>query len=419
MNIYLLLVLVFLAGAWLLETASTLLNMRALSSAVPEEFADVAEAAHYARSQEYARANARLDMVTETAGTVALAAVVLAGAFPWLDRVVRGMFDHYIPQGLAFFGILALASGALSVPASVYRTFVLEARFGFNRTTPALFIRDRIKGALLGAVIGGPLLAGVLWFFASLGEWAWLVAWAFTVLVSLGVQYVAPVLILPLFNTFTPLPEGALRTAIERYVREQGFSLSGLFVMDGSKRSGKGNAFFTGFGRKKRIALFDTLVETMPEDEVVAVVAHEVGHCRLRHVHRMVAAGMVRTGVTFLLLSFVLQSRPLFDAFGMQHMSLHAGIVFFSLLYTPLALLTGVWANALSRRYEFEADAFAARTTQGAEALASALKRLSVGNLSNLTPHRFHVLLHYSHPPVVERLRRMRALSLPQPGAQG
>jgi len=414
MNICLILVLVFLLLAWGLEAVASLLTLRTLNSpaaALPAEFKGVADEEAYARSQAYTRANVRFDMITETAGAVVLVAAILAGAFNWLDVAAMRVTEHPILQGLVFFGLLGLVNSLVSMPAAVYRTFVLEERFGFNRTTPALFIRDRIKGAVLAVCIGAPLLSGVLWFFDALGSWAWLTAWVFTVAVMLVVQYVAPVLILPLFNKFTPLPEGSLRSAIEEYVRSAGFAVSGLFVMDGSKRSGKGNAFFTGFGKKKRIALFDTLVDSMTEEEIVGVVAHEVGHCKLRHVHRMMVAGILRTGVTFLLLSFVLGYGPMFDAFGMDRMSTHAGIVFFGFLYTPVSLLMGLWANVRSRAYEFEADAFAAQTTKKAEALASALKRLSVSNLSNLTPHPFAVFLHYSHPPVVERIRRLKELA--------
>jgi STE24 endopeptidase len=414
MNICLILVLVFLLLAWGLETIASLLTLRTLNSAdaaLPAEFKGVADEEAYARSQAYTRANVRFDMITGTAGAVVLVAAILAGAFNWLDVAAMRVTEHPILQGLVFFGLLGLVNSLVSMPAAIYRTFVLEERFGFNRTTPALFIRDRIKGAVLAVCIGAPLLAGVLWFFGALGNWAWLTAWLFTVAVMLVVQYVAPVLILPLFNKFTPLPEGSLRSAIEEYVRSAGFAVSGLFVMDGSKRSGKGNAFFTGFGKKKRIALFDTLVDSMTEEEIVGVVAHEVGHCKLRHVHRMMVAGILRTGVTFLLLSFVLGYGPMFDAFGMERISIHAGIVFFGFLYTPVSLLMGLWANVRSRAYEFEADAFAAQTTKKAEALASALKRLSVSNLSNLTPHPFAVFLHYSHPPVVERIRRLKELS--------
>lgn len=414
MHSLLLLILSFLILAWALEAGSSLLTLRSLSPEVPPEFADVVDAAQHARSQEYTRANARLNLVTETLGLAVLGIAILSGVFAWLDALTMRLSDNTILQGLAFFGLLTLASSLLSQPAAIYRTFVLEERFGFNRTTPRLFIMDRLKGAVLAVCIGTPLLAGVLWFFASLGNWAWIGAWGFTVLIMLGIQYIAPVFILPLFNTFTPLPEGELRSAIEDYVRNAGFAVSGLFVMDGSKRSGKGNAFFTGFGRKKRIALFDTLIDAMDTEEVVGVVAHEVGHCSLRHVHRMLVSGIVRTGFIFLLLSFTLQYQPLFDAFGMDRMSTHAGIVFFSFLYTPLSLMMGMWANHRSRTYEFEADAFAARTTKKAQALARALKKLSIANLSNLTPHPFTVFLHYSHPPVISRLRHLARLNVTQ-----
>lgn len=409
-TLILFLVLLFLLGAWALEAASSILTLRSLSPDVPAEFADTVDAGSYARSQQYTRANARFDLVAESISVLILIIAILGGAFNCLDAISISLSGNTIVQGLLFFALLSLASSLLSLPFTIYKTFVLEERFGFNRTTPSLFIRDRLKGAALAACIGGPLLAGVLWFFETLGSSAWLVAWGFTVVIMLAVQYIAPVYILPLFNKFTPLQEGPLRSAIEDYVRSAGFAVSGLFVMDGSKRSGKGNAFFTGFGKKKRIALFDTLIDSMNQQEIVGVVAHEVGHCSLQHVTRMLISGIMKMGLTFLLLSLVLTYQPLFTAFGMDRISLHAGMVFFSFLYTPLSLLLGLWANYRSRAYEFEADAFAAMTTKKAEALASALKHLSVSNLSNLTPHPFTVVLHYSHPPVIERIRRLQRL---------
>lgn len=366
------------------------------------------DAETYRRSQDYTLARMRVESVEETISTAAVVIFLLAGGFAWADGLVRAAGFGPIGTGLCYFGLLGMLSAALGLPFSIYNTFVLEKRFGFNKTTPATFIADRIKGLVLTAIIGGPLLAGVLLFFGWAGATAWLWCWGFTTLASLAITYVAPQWILPLFNKFSPLPDGELRTMLEEYAEREGFELTGLYLMDGSKRSTKANAFFTGLGRKKRIALFDTLVERHTPEEITAVLAHEIGHSKLGHVKKMLMASILKTGLLFWLMSLFLDSKGLFAAFGVEQMSIYAGLLFFVILYTPVSLLLGIAASALSRRHEYEADAFAARTTGRPEDLVSALKRLSVDTLSNLTPHPFTVWLSYSHPPVVRRIRALR-----------
>ncbi len=408
MNVYLVLVLAFLTGAWALETALSRLNMSALGQGLPPEFEDVFDTGKYQQSQRYARTGARVDMVEQTVNLAVLAAFILSGGFNALDLAARAPGWSPIPTGLAYFAALALLSGALSLPFSIYRTFVVEERFGFNTTTWQTFLADRLKGILLGAAIGGPLLAAVLAFFVHAGPKAWVWAWAAAAAVTLMVQYLSPTLILPLFYRFRPLEDGPVRQAVTAYATAQGLELSDIYVVDGSRRSRKANAFFTGLGRKKRIALFDTLLHGHDPEEVVAVLAHETGHRRLGHISRMTATAIARSGLTFWLLSLFLGNRDLFAAFGMDHVSVHGALVFFGLLYTPLAMVLSVAGNALSRRFEFQADAFAARTTDRPEAMASALKKLSAANLANLTPHPAYVAVHYSHPPVLERIRTLR-----------
>ncbi|HAS88917.1 MAG TPA: peptidase M48, partial [Desulfovibrio sp.] len=246
-------------------------------------------------------------------------------------------------------------------------------------------------------------------FFNAAGSLAWLWCWLFTVVITLGVQYLAPTWILPLFNKFTPLEDGELKEKIEKFAKDNGFELSGIFMIDGSKRSTKANAYFTGFGKKKRIALFDTLINNLSTDEIVAVLAHEIGHSKLGHIRKMMTMSIINTGAVFLLMSFFLGNKELFAAFGMQNISVHAGLIFFALLYTPVSIVLSIFSNIRSRKHEFEADAFAAQTTHGPEALIGALKKLSVSNLSNLTPHPFYVWLEYSHPPVLKRIEALRA----------
>jgi STE24 endopeptidase len=407
LNIYLAIIIVSLLAAWFLGMLSDLLSARAMQPAPPDELADVFDEKTFAKSRAYTLASMKLSTVSETFNTLVLTAAILAGGFNFLDVLVRAAGYGPLLTGLAYIGSLALISGTLGLPFEIYHTFVLEKRFGFNNTTPGTFVLDRVKGLILTAIIGSALVAGLLLFLHKTGPYAWLLCWGFAVLLSLGLTYVAPTWILPLFNKFTPLGEGELRDKLERFADKAGFELSGIYVMDGSRRSTKGNAFFTGFGKRRRIALFDTLIEEMNADEIVAVLAHEVGHAKLGHIKKRLATGILKAGAVFYLMSLFLDSKGLFAAFGMEHMSLYAGLVFFVLLYTPLSLALSVAANAISRKHEFEADAFAARTTGRPEDMISALKKLSASNLSNPTPHPLTVWLEYSHPPVLARIRAL------------
>ena len=304
-----------------------------------------------------------------------------------------------------------VASTALGLPFRIYSTFVIEERFGFNRTTGRTFVLDRVKGLALGAVLGGALLAAVLFFFDWAGPLAWLWCWGAVTGFMLTAQFVAPTWIMPLFNTFSPLDGGELKDALLDYARSTQFPLDGITVIDGSRRSAKANAFFTGFGSHKRIALFDTLIEQQTTPELVAIVAHEVGHYKRRHILKGLTLSLAHTGALFWLLSLFLDRPGLFDAFAVPEPSVHAGLVFFGLLFTPIELVLSVLVNSFSRRYEFEADAFAADTTGSAEPLVTALKKLSADSLSNLTPHPLQVFLHHSHPPVLHRITALRTLN--------
>jgi len=408
MNAYAALVLAALVGEWLLEVATDLLGLRALDPELPAEFRDVYDADRYRRSQAYTRTRTRFDLVVTTVQLAALLAFWFAGGFAWLDATVRDPGFGPVVTGLLFIGFLAVARALLGLPFRWWSTFVIEARFGFNRTTPRTFVADVAKGAVLAVVLGAPLLAAVLWLFETAGDAAWLWAWLAVTAFVVAVQFVAPTWIMPLFNRYTPLHDGALREAIVSYARAVGFPLEGVFVIDGSRRSTKGNAFFTGFGRHKRIALFDTLVDSLELRELVAVVAHEIGHYKRRHVLQGLVLAIAHTGVVLFLLSLFLRAPGLYAAFGLARPAVYAGLVFFALLYTPIDVVLSVLANALSRRNEFQADAFAARTTGEGERLADGLKRLSADSLSNLTPHRLEVVLRHSHPPVLDRIRALR-----------
>lgn len=409
MNIYGLIILIALLANFVLALIADWLNLRALDPQLPNEFAGVYDTEKYASSQEYTRVGTRFGLVTGTFDLILLLIFWQAGGFNYLDQLVRGWGLGMVATGLLFTGILLLAKTVISLPFSIYSTFVIEERFGFNRTTPATFIADLSKGIALTILLGGPLLAAVLWFFATTGGLAWLWCWGVVTLFTLTVQFVAPAWIMPLFNKFSPLEEGELRQAIFKFAESVGFSLQNVFVMDGSKRSSKSNAFFTGFGRNKRIALFDTLISKHSVPELVGVLAHEIGHYQKKHITQGMVISILHTGVMLYLLSIFVSHPGLFSAFYMDHSSVYAGMIFFGLLFTPIELVLSLLMNILSRHNEFEADAFAAKHTGEPESMIAALKRLSADNLANLTPHPFYVLLHYSHPPLLQRIAALRS----------
>jgi len=408
MNGYALIILAALIIDYSLDVIADALNLRALREELPAGFEGVYDAEKYRRSQEYTRVNTRFGFVTGTFDLAVMLVFWFAGGFSYLDEIVRGWNLHLIWTGLLYIGILMLVKTALSLPFSVYATFVIEERFGFNKTTPATFVKDLVKGLLLAAAIGGPLLAGVMAFFQYAGSFAWLYSWCAVTLFMLVMTYVAPTWIMPLFNKFTPIEEGELKEKILAYAKSVAFSLKGIFVMDGSRRSTKSNAFFTGFGRNKRIALFDTLIEKHTVPELVAVLAHEIGHYKKRHIVKGLIIGIAHTGIVFFLLSVFLTHAGLFRAFYIDQPSVYTGLIFFGMLYAPIEMLLSLFMHIISRKNEFAADRFAADTTGTPDAMIDSLKKLSTHNLSNLTPHPFHVFLHYSHPPVLQRIEALK-----------
>lgn len=407
-NLFALVILGALLFEYVLSTVARFLNLRAMTPSPPPAFAHIYDADAYRTSQEQTRATTRFELTSAKIQLAVLLGFWFFGGFAWLDAEVRALGWGTPWNGLAFIGVLALGQVLLSLPLSIYETFVLEARFGFNRTTPRTFVLDWLKGLALGIVLGGAMLSLILLFFEYAGDNAWWLCWLAVSVLSLVFQLIVPVWILPLFNTFTPLKEGALRDAITDYAKRVGVALEGLFVIDGSRRSSRANAYVTGFGGSKRIALFDTLVEKQTVPELVAVLAHEVGHDKLRHVPKMLLLSIAHSGLLFFLMQYVLTEPGLFAAFGIAEPSVYAGLVFFGLLFAPVELVAGVALNALSHRHEFEADRFAAETADP-EAMVSALEKLARDNLVNLTPHPFHVALTSSHPPLPARVAAIRA----------
>ena len=407
MNIWLIIVLSIIILSFILEFIVSKLNLRALSPDLPKEFEDIYNGEEYEKSQNYTKETTRFSMFESCFSTTITVVFIVLGGFNWVDILARQFGYSTIVTGLIFTGILGALTSIVGLPFSIYSTFVIEQKFGFNKTTVKTYILDMVKGTVLAILLGGPILALIFWFFESAGNLAWIYCWVGLVLFSFIMQFLAPVLIMPLFNKFTPLEPGELRDKIHNYSVKEHFKLSGIYTMDGSKRSTKLNAFFTGFGKFRKIVFFDTLVEKLSPDEIIAVLAHEMGHFKLKHIFKMMAISIIQTGLMFFLLSLFLKFPEISKGFLLEKTSIYASLIFFGFLYSPISLFTSIGFNILSRKHEYEADAYAARTTGDAIQLVTSLKKLSRANLSNLTPHPLHVFLHYSHPPLLARINRL------------
>ncbi len=415
MNLYAWIILSALLVEYFLNLAADLLTLKTLNPNLPEEFQGFYDEVTYRKSQEYTRASTRFGILTSTIQLAATLLFWFCGGFNALDVWVRSFGFGPVITGLIYIGILLLLVGALSLPFHIYQTFAIEERFGFNKTTPRTFILDLIKIIGLSIALGGPLLGGILAFFQYAGPNAWIACWAVSAGFILLVQFIAPTWIMPLFNKFQPLEEGELKSRLMAYAQSVRFPLEGIYVMDGSRRSTKSNAFFTGFGNHKRIALFDTILKNHTPEEILAILAHEIGHYKKRHMQFGLVVSIAHMGVIFYLLSIFLTHKGLFDAFHMRHMSIYAGLIFFGMLYSPVELILSLFLNALSRRHEYQADRFAAESTGLADTMITALKRLSAHNLSNLTPHPLDTLLRASHPLVLKRIKALRQIAASKP----
>jgi len=405
-------ILAILLGGYILELIVESLNVRCASPVLPKEFEGYYDAYKYRQSQDYLNKNTNFQLIKEMFFTFIIVVFIITGGFNFVDRFARSFNFGHILTGLIFAGILLLAFQILDIPFSAYHIFVIEEKHGFNRTSVKTFILDIIKSWILGAIIGGIIFAGVIWFFDKLGFLAWVYCWIGVTLFQLFLIFIAPVTIMPLFNKFIPLEPSAIKDAIENYADSQKFKIKGIFKMDASRRSVKSNAFFTGFGKYRRVALFDTLIERQSSDELVSILAHEIGHYKKGHILKHIVLSIVTTGLMFFIFSFFINNKGLFSAFKMEKTSIYASLVFFSFLYTPINFILSIFTNAISRKYEYEADEFSVRTYKKPEAMILALKKLTVDNLINLTPHPLKVFLHYSHPPVLERIKAIRAMAI-------
>ncbi len=401
-------ILIALGANLLLNIIADVCNLRNLSTELPDAFKGWYDPQRYRDSQAYLHVNTRFEWIASIVSLILFLGIWFGHGFPVLDQWVRSVAESPIIRGLIYIGGLVGIKALISLPFSVYSTFVIEERFGFNRTDAKTFVFDLIKRTLLGGLLGGMLLAGILAFFEYAGANAWWYCWIAVVGFMIVMQVVVPTWIMPLFNKFTPLEPGELKTAIMNYAQSIGFPLKNVFVMDGSKRSSKANAFFAGFGRHKRIVLFDTLIENHSVSELVGILAHEMGHYKKKHIYWMMLAAIIQSGIILYLLSLFISARPLFEAFYMDQVSVYAGLVFFGILYSPIDFFIGIFMQMLSRKNEYAADRFAVETTKQPDAFIRALKKLAVHNLSNLRPHPLYVFLNYSHPPILDRIEAIK-----------
>ena len=386
------------------------LNRSGWTEELPEELKGIYDKKEYKKHIEYKKANFWFGILSDTFSLAVLLIVLFTGGFALLNNWVVSVTGNEILQALLFFGVIGLASTLISLPFNIYGTFVIEERFGFNKTTPKIFVVDMIKSLLLGAVIGGGLLSLIVWFYTLTGENFWLYAWALTSAFMIFMSMFYTSLILPLFNKQTPLEEGELRSAIEEYSQKVDFKLDNIYVMDGSKRSTKANAFFSGLGGKKRIVLYDTLINDLSTEQIVAVLAHEAGHNKLKHTLWGAVMAIAQAGIMFWLFSLFVSSPALSRALGVEEPNFHIGLLVFGMLYTPVSFTLGIIMSYISRRNEYAADSFAAKTSDS-RAFGEALKTISVKSLSNLTPHPWYVFFHYSHPPLLSRLKALNDLN--------
>ncbi len=403
------LILAILLAEWLWDQWLEWLNLRRFRQGIPAELQDSWTEPQFERAYAYHRTNYRFSLLQGAISLALTFAVLSSGALGLLDSWLRGFTEHPVGLPLLFFALLYLGSDLLSWPFQWYRTFHIEARFDFNQTTPATFWSDKAKSYLLAALLGGPVLGLLIWLIHGLGPAFWWWFWLFFSLFLLLVQVFYTSLLLPLFNKLTPLEEGSLRTAIERYAEKVSFPLTHILVMDGSLRSSKANAFFSGLGRRKKVVLFDTLIEQNEEEELVAVLAHEVGHYKKHHVIQGYVLGVLQAGLMLFLLSWFVESPALTAALGGSQPAIHLNLLAFGLLYSPISTILGLLMNLRSRRHEFEADRYAAETYRAAP-LGTALRRLHTDHLGHPSPHPLYVFFHYSHPPMQQRLKALEAL---------
>ncbi len=391
-----------------LERFLAFLNIKHSKTKLPPILTDIYDSDKYASQQEYFRTNSTFGMITSGFSFLITMLMITLGGFGWLDLILQANIDNEIFQSIAFFGIIYFVNDLISIPFQLYDTFVIEQKFGFNKITPKLFIFDKLKGYAITLIIGGGLLYLIISFYLFSPEYFWLMAWSLITVFGLFMSMFYSELIVPLFNKQTPLPEGELRTEIEKFAVKVNFKLKNIFVIDGSKRSTKANAYFTGFGPKKRIVLYDTLMDKMTTDEIVSVLAHEIGHYKHKHTLKNLLISLPTSLILFYLLGIFLSSNALAMVLGGSTANFHLNLLAFGIIYSPISLVLDIFSNQLSRKFEYQADNFASMHGFGNQ-LVSGLKKLSATSLSNLMPHPLYVFFHYSHPTLYQRIVNIQA----------
>lgn len=382
-------------------------NRKRMSSNIPLQLEGIYNKEEYAKQQEYQKTNSRFSFYSGLFSFIILLLVLLCGTLGWLDNYLRQYLSNEILLTLGFFGIIYLIMTIISIPFDYYSTFVIEEKFGFNKSTKKIFWIDQIKSLFVTGIIGGIILTLITWFYNSLGEWAWLYAWGIVTIFSLFMSLFYSNIIVPLFNKQTPLESGELRSEIETFAKLAGFEINNIYVMDASKRSSKANAYFTGFGAKKRIVLFDTLINDLTTNEIVGVLAHEIGHYKKKHTISNMCISFAYTGIIMYLLSLFLGNPEISKSLGCESPSFHINLIAFSILFTPISQVLGIFTNLISRKHEYQADAYAASYAL-ADSLISGLKKLSIKSLSNLNPDSWNVFLYYSHPTLLQRIEALK-----------
>ncbi len=400
------LIIIIPVTGFLLQRYLEYLNAKMWSYTLPAKLKGICNEEEYRKIQLYEKDNKKLSFWSSSFNLAVIILMIVAGGFSLIDGLARGLSQNIVIISLIFFGIIGFASDVINIPFSWYDTFIIEKKYGFNTMSVRTFITDHIKSWFLAIIIGIPVLGLITWFYYKTGKDFWLIAWALIIAFTVFMNLFYSELIVPLFNKQRPLEDGSLRDKIESFAKKTCFKLKNIFIIDGSKRSTKTNAYFSGFGPKKRIVLYDTLLKEFTEDEIVAVLAHEIGHYKKRHVLLMMLSSVVITGIMLFLFSLIVENPQLAFALGADHQSFHLGLIVFGILYSPLSLLIGLASNFVSRKHEFAADRFA-KENHNPEILASALKKLSVRNLSNMLPHPVYVFFHYSHPPLLQRLEKL------------
>lgn len=411
MNIYTFIIFSFIVAVYSVQTIADLLNIKNLSTNIPSEFEGYYDKEKYVKSQKYLKANTKFSIFSSTFFLVVQIIFIISGGFNYVNTVAISFGLGPILTGLIFAGTLFFAFEILKIPFSIYSVFVIEEKFGFNRMNIKTFLADLMKSWIVATIIGSAIFVAILWLFTNACKYTWLYAFIAIVTFELFITFIAPIVIMPLFNKYTPLEKGELKDSIEKYAKKENFKMKGLFKMDGSKRSTKSNAFFTGIGKFRRIVLFDTLIQKHSVDELTSILAHEMGHFKLGHILKHMISSFVSVLIMLFTLPFFINEIWLYDAFLMNIQPVHAGIIFFSFLYEPISLIISIISNHFSRKHEYEADAYAVKTYGRPEAMINALKKLSVDNLSNLYPHKFKVFLEYSHPPVLDRIKTINKTS--------